>query len=220
MLKVKTPTVAAMACLTLLVGLEPAIAQPTYSLSISRHPSVQLTEDKVDRILADASRMLQKKSGYKDRPDNVACNVTLKRDGAVHTFASSNTPAVITNESERDAVHKENFEPNLVNLHVVKKIEFCRPGLGNSFRGCSWPHYFQSIIVAVDRPVPHLVWPHEFGHLTGLWHRQDQLPRALMSPCPLTNNNVQVTRDECDCFLSGPGTCKPPEPQPPAQCTR
>jgi hypothetical protein len=105
---VKTPTIAAMACLTLLAGLEPAIAQATYSLSVSRHPSVQLTEDKVDRILADASRMLQKKSGYKDRPDDVACNVTLKRDGAVHTFASSNTPAVITNESERDAVHKEN----------------------------------------------------------------------------------------------------------------
>ena len=195
-------TTIAIVCLALLVGANPAGAQQTYFLSVSRHRSVHITGKRVDQILAAASRMLQKPHG-----PGVACNITFKRIGPVHTFASPYTPAVIKTESDRDAVHTENFDPSVINVQVVKKIDFCRPQQGNSFLGCSWPHHFRSIIVVAHQRFPKLVWPHEFGHQTGLWHRQDGA-HALMSPCVLEATNVQVNNYECSCLLSGPGTCE------------
>jgi len=205
-LEMKIQDVIAIVCLGLLMWTNPAGAQSAYSLSVSRHPSVSISDKQVDDVLAAASKMLQER-----------CNVTFTRTGPVHTFASPNTPAIIKTESDRDAVHRENFDGNVVNVKIVKKIGFCRPQQGTSFLGCSWPHHFRSIIVVADQNFPQLVWPHEFGHQTGLWHRKD-LAHALMSPCRLKATNVQVTPNECTCFLSGPGTCETPEPQPPATC--
>lgn len=212
---IKLQTIIAIAYFALLTWVNPASAQQTYLLSVSRHPSVQISDQKVDRILAVASKMLQKSFVHADRPDEVACNVTFKRVGPVHTFASSDTPAIIKTESDLNAVHREKFDGSVVNVKIVKEIGFCRGQLGE-FRGCSWPHDFRSIIVTADAKFSALVWPHEFGHLTGLWHRDD--PRALMSPCPLKKSNVHVTKNECDCLLLGPGGCNAPEPQPPATC--
>ncbi len=201
----------------MLIGACPqAGAQQSYLFSVSRHQSVQVSDQEVDRILAAASQMLQKDSNHVDTANDVTCNVTFKRLGPIHTFASPSTPAVIKNRIERDAVHKVNFDPSVINVKIVKEIKYCRPQLGNSFFGCSWPHHFHSIIVVAHQPFPELVWPHEFGHQTGLWHRKGG--KALMSACLLNSANVQVTRHECDCFLSGPGTCDTPEPRPPATC--
>jgi hypothetical protein len=194
--------------LALLIGITSASAQVTYSLKVSRHPSVSFSDQKVDQILADASKMLQK-----------SCNVTLQRVGPVQVL-SANAPAVIKNRSDRDVVHRENPDPdpNVISVKIVKKIEFCRPQQGNSFVGCSWPHRFHSIIVVADDKLPEFVWPHEFGHHTGLWHRKG-LNNALMSPCPLKATNVQVTKSECSCLLAGPGGCQTPEPNPPVACS-
>ena len=210
--------ITALLSLAVLMSVNPASAQKTYLLSVSRHPSVvNIKEQQVDDILAAASRMLQKSPGFVNGPDDVACNVTFKRTGPVHTFASPNTPAVITTKSDRDAVHAENFDNSVVNVKIVQKIGFCRPQRGTNFAGCSWPESFRSIIVVADQPAPELVWPHEFGHQTGLWHRKG-LGTALMSPCSLTATNVQVTPSECSCFRSGPGTCLAPEPKPFVTC--
>jgi hypothetical protein len=189
------------------IGITPASAQVIYSLKVSRHPSVSFNVQKVDRILADASKMLQK-----------ACNVALQRIGPMQVL-SANTPAVIKDQTDRDAVHAENPgpDPKVISVKIVKKIEFCRPQQGNSFAGCSWPHSFHSIIVVANEKFPQLVWPHEFGHHTGLWHRKG-LNDALMSPCPLKATNVQITQSECQCLLAGPGGCQTPEPNRPATC--
>jgi hypothetical protein len=215
----KCHAVVAMAWLALLMLPEPASAQVTYQLVVSRHPSVPFTEQQADSILAAASQMLQKA----DRPQAQACNVTFKRSGPIRTFASPNTPAVIINKQDRDAVHRENFDSSVVNIKIVDQILFCRPVRGFSgigkYRGCSWPEDFRSIIVTASAKHPELVWPHEFGHQTGLWHREDNASHTvLMSPCPLRASNVQVTQDECDCFQKGPGGCHPPEPKPRAAC--
>lgn len=215
-LVMKSQTIISIVWFALLTWVNPASAQQTYSLSVGRHPSVQISDQKVDRILAAASKMLQKSSHHVDSPDDVACNVTFKRTGPIHTFASPNTPAVIKTESDRDAVHSENFDPSVINVKIIKEIDFCRPPQQGKFRGCSWPHQFRSIIVTADAIFPELVWPHEFGHHTGLWHRNGL--DALMSPCPLQKTNVKVTQYECSCLLAGPGGCQAPEPQPPASC--
>ena len=118
----KPHAVVALAWLALLILPEPACAQATYPLVVSRHPSVQFSEDQVDSILAAASRMIQ----IAHKPNNLACNVTLKRSGLIRTFGSPNTPAVINNAQDRDAVHRENFDSTVVNVKIVDQILFCR----------------------------------------------------------------------------------------------
>jgi hypothetical protein len=209
--EMKMRAIVAIVCLGLLMWVEPAGAQTTHSLAVSHHRNTELSNDDIDTILGDASKVLQKEAGHVDTPNDVACNVTLQRRGAVRTFASRSTPAKINEQADRDAVHRENAD-----IKVVEVINFCK-GHG-PVAGCTWPPEAHSmIIVRPGRTLPrvfqHLVWAHEFGHRTGLRHRSD--PLALMTICPLSPqaaNQVQVSRDECNCFLSGPGSCRRQEP--------
>lgn len=195
----------AVVCLCLLLWVEPASAQSAeYSLQVSRHRNVQLDESEVDRILEAASNLLK----------HAQCDVTFRRNGPVQIFASSNTPDVISTKVDRDAVYREPGD-----VKVVSEIAFCRPGLGDSFDGCSYPPRAgrKSMIVTheqLDRNLRHILWAHEFGHRTGLKHRAD--PEALMTVCDLAADQVKVKQAECRCFLSGPGHCRKRERRP--QC--
>ena len=226
-------TSAGLLSLALLMSVEAASAQQTYSLSVSRHRAVPaLSDGDVRRILADASRMLQKNPRH-DGDDDVACNVTLTLKGSVGTFASPNTPVV--DRDNIDAVHRVDANVTGVDFHVkvVKEINFCRPDLpAEPFVGCSFsPPDFRSMIVvhpklhkdAQGRPLSrypdHLLWAHEFGHLTGSGHRDDD-QLALMTRCPLNTQflnisdaRVRVNSDECRRLLAGPGV-RPPDPIP------
>jgi hypothetical protein len=210
--------IIAIVCLRLLMWVEPASAQVTHELTVSHHGDIALSDGEVDEILAAASEVLKKNS----------CNVTFKRKGSVQTFTSSSTPKAITTAAKRDAVHSETSD-----VKVVETIGFCR-GEG-PHAGCAWdpppggsqPQH-RSMIVE-HRPdavrnrddkakVLGALWAHEFGHRTGLWHR-DELD-ALMTICPLVLDQaipqVKVDSRECVCFLGGPGACRTPEP--PARC--
>ena len=224
-------TSAGLLSLALLMWVEAASAQQTYSLSVSRHRAVPaLSDGDVRRILADASRMLQKNPRH-DGDDDVACNVTLTLKGSVGTFASPNTPVV--DRDNIDAVHRVDANVAGVDFHVkvVKEINFCRPDLpAEPFVGCSFsPPDFRSMIVvhpklhkdAQGRPLSrypdHLLWAHEFGHLTGSGHRDDD-QLALMTPCPLNTQffdisdaRVRVNSQVCRRLLAGPGV-RPPDP--------
>jgi hypothetical protein len=226
-------TSAGLLSLALLMWGEAASAQQTYSLSVSRHRAVPaLSDGDVRRILADASRMLQKNPRH-DGDDDVACNVTLTLKGSVGTFASPNTPVV--DRDNIDAVHRVDANVAGVDFHVkvVKEINFCRPDLpAEPFVGCSFsPPDFRSMIVvhpklhkdAQGRPLSrypdHLLWAHEFGHLTGSGHRDDD-QLALMTRCPLNTQflnisdaRVRVNSEECRRLLAGPGV-RPPDPIP------
>ena len=225
--------IAGMLSLTVLMWVEAASAQKTYSLSVSRHRAVpELSDGEVKRILADASRMLQKDPRRNDDSD-VACNVTFTLKGSVGTFASPDTPVV--DRDNIDAVHRVDSDVTGVDFHVkvVKEINFCRPDLpAGGFVGCSFsPPDFRSMIVvhpklhkdAQGRPLSrypdHLLWAHEFGHLTGSGHRDDD-QLALMTRCPLNTQflnisdaRVRVNSDECRRLLAGPGV-RPPDPIP------
>jgi Matrixin len=212
--EMKMQMIVAIACLGLLMWVEPASAQSTYSLTVSHHRDIALSEDKVDQILSKASEILKKNS----------CDVTFKRKGSVRTFASADTPAIIETAADRDAVHSENSD-----VKVVKAIEFCRDNRdkGQAHDGCAWDpprqgqrprHRSMIVIPHQDTRLSGLVWAHEFGHRTGLWHRSEA--DALMTICPLDLDSKipqeQVNRRECNCFLGGPGSCSPPEPA--AEC--
>jgi hypothetical protein len=225
--------IAGMLSLTVLMWVQSASAQKTYSLGVSRHRAVpELGDREVKRILADASRMLQKNSRRNDDND-VACNVTFTLKGPIGTFTSPDTP--IVDRDNIDAVHRVDSDVTGVDFHVkvVKEINFCRPDLpAEPFVGCSFsPPDFRSMILvhpklhkdAQGRPLSsypdRLLWAHEFGHLTGLGHRDDD-QLALMTRCPLNTQffnisdaRVRINSEECRRLLAGPGV-RPPDPIP------
>jgi hypothetical protein len=210
-----------------------------------------LKEEEIRKILADASNILQKDAGHADTDDDVACNVTFTLKGPVRTFGSPDTPAIVA-EEHIDAVHRVDSAPPLwqapqlpptadgVDFHIKvvdKIVNFCRFRNPRGFHGCSFPPNFHSIIVVhpkrhtdPDNPSgpplstfpDHILWAHEFAHLTGLGHRNEPAGAPmtpLMTPCDLSRKfpsgsdaSVQVTRNECRCLLSGLGACALPGP--------
>lgn len=178
-----------------LMWIEPATAQKTYSLTVSIHEQARpkVTDTDVRKILAAASKLLTQT----DR-----CGVTFKLKGSVGTF--SDAPNVIKDESDLEAVHREKTD-----VKIVQDIQFCKTS--GSFVGCSWRRDGPKTMI-VTQKVPnaaHIIWAHEFGHTTGLQHRTGM--NALMTPCDLFLNTVEISRDECNCFLGGPASCSIPE---------
>jgi hypothetical protein len=235
--------IMAVLSLALLILVEPASAQTsaqsaTYSASVSVHndltqPPLQLNPDQVNGILDRASKMLKKNNLAHPESDNdVKCNVTFALNGSIGTF--SDPPNAIVNKDNIDAVMNHNLGAD-ANFHikVVRKIEYCRPGVDTSQAGCAFspPHYRTAIVVhpqilaqILGGPFPdHLLWAHEFGHLTGLPHREDSKEpgapddkSALMTRCNLKmqfsgmdDTQVQVSRHECRRLLAGPGRRSP-----------
>jgi hypothetical protein len=198
----KMHIIIAIACLGLLTWIEPASAQrsKTRELTVGHHRDIALRADQIDRIFVEASKILRK------------CKLTLKRKGAIRRFASSATPGVIETEADRDAVHGERFD-----VKIVPDINFCR--VHGNHAGCAWdPPQRRSIIVKLQPTARESgrLWAHEFGHRTGLWHRNGET--ALMTPCALEPRHKEITDEECECFRGGPKFCKDPEPNPPAKC--
>jgi hypothetical protein len=197
--------IIAIVCLGLLVWLEPASAQQTktHFLTVGHHKDVQISDDDVKKILAEASKVLEK------------CKVALKLKGSVAPFASGHTPAAVKNAATRDAIHGEHFDVKIVE-HM---LDFCRVGAIQA--GCAWdpapgkerPQYRSIIVFKMsDAKLAGRIWAHEFGHMTGLPHRGDK--NALMA-CRV--EHAQISEDECKCFRGGPGACAR-EPEPAGQC--
>jgi len=224
------PIIMAIVSFALLIWIEPASAQKssaqrTYPVSVSVHSELpELTEQEVKKILADASKVLQKDPGHEDWDDDVACNVTFTLQGPVRTFSSPDKQVFDLDVEDVHRVHADVAAGADFHVKVVERIMFCRGTQGN-FRGCSFPPQFRSIIVVHPQKhaddvgqriysVPdHVLWAHEFGHLTGLGHRKSK--RALMKCGGITDVSVRVNRRECRCLLAGPGpgSCQLPPAQ-------
>jgi hypothetical protein len=198
-------------CLGLVVWVGPANAEQsrrTFSLTVGFHKKVDRHYE-IDKIFEAASSVLEQ------------CNVVIKREGDIGTFSAPNDKGEVGGARERDAVHRVNFD-----IKVVKDMTFCRGEQLLGLSGCSWdplPNKLpetpqrRSIIVTElpeDLKVAGRVLAHEFGHFTGLPHR-DQ-PNALMVTCAVGKpENVQINNMECGCFRGGRASCNLPDSGPP-----
>ena|SRR5689334_13788490 len=190
--------------LGLFLWAEPASAEKpkVYDLTVSQQEGVNppLTKKAVKTILQDASKALVSQG----------CNVKFRLKGGIGTFKSA--PATIENESDLEAAHNVPAD-----VKIVQKIHFCVGKHDDEgYVGCSWRPEGRTKTVIVTRLAGGssrrpLVWAHEFGHTTGLQHRADSKNLALMTPCGINTFNEIVTKDECQCFLGGPGSCHVPE---------
>ena len=210
-------TILAIFSVILLMLVDEASAQSTYSVSVSRHVSTDaLTDMQVRDILKEASKILQK-NFVNNGDEDVACDVTFTLKGPVRTFGSADTPAIIMDKEQRDAVHKVDSDIAGVDFHikVVDEIQFCKPDLDvPSFNGCAFPIENRSIIVVHPRrgfPDP-ILWAHEFGHLTGLGHRCSNCALMTLSDVAVLKSveRPRVNKKECGCLRGGLGSCELP----------
>jgi Matrixin len=186
-------------CLAVLSCYTASAADPTYTLTVSRHASVRdFSENELKQIVRKASSVLQ----------NAGCNVTFKVDGPVRTFSSASTPSNIATAADLDQVHSE-----ATDVKIVKEIHCCAQRKGN-FAGCSWPPKAgsRSIILTEAGATLGNRWAHEFGHRMGLPHRGDN--HVLMTQTGVTAASMQVSASECRCFLNEGSCTLPPQPAP------
>jgi len=220
------PIIMALVSLALLMWAAPANAQKTYAVSVSVHKDLpELTVDDVQKILVDASRILQKGPDHKDWDDDVACNVAFTLHGPIGTFDPPRKD--VRGDLDIKALHSVNSGVAGVDFYVkvVEKIHFCRGLHGSNMNGCSFPPGGRTIVVVHPKlhkdteghPIAdypnHVLWAHEFGHLVGLGHRISK--RSLMKCGGVTGVSVRVNRHECRCLLVGPGpsSCQLPPAQ-------
>jgi len=189
--------------LGLLAWVGPTSAQEVkiHPLSVSIHTALvhpALTQQDIEEILKRASDLLQ------EAPNN--CKVGFKLNGPIGRFTvpSSTNDGSINTEDDLEAVHSV-----VADVKIVPKINFCVQGLQHGLVGCAWrPHDRpKTVIVTAEMHrfrLEHIVLAHEFGHVTGLLHRQDVHEQTLMTPCGLNSDKFQVNPDECWHFRAGP----------------
>tara|TARA_B100001964_G_C13872569_1_gene439394 strand:+ start:133 stop:606 length:474 start_codon:yes stop_codon:yes gene_type:complete len=137
-------------------------------LGVSRHISVQIDAVEADRIMDDASDLLQ----TANRPGDVATNVEFTRLSPVTAFTLGN--GIINDPADFTAVERL---PG--NVKVVNQIRWCGRTFVTGFPiGCASSN---STSLTVVRWFPNWegsLWAHEFGHNRNLAHRN--VPNALM----------------------------------------
>jgi hypothetical protein len=198
------PAIFTIAGLGLLLWAAPAPAREAsaikvHPITVSIHDSLpSVDRSKVEKVLGDASKLLQEENG---------CKVKFKLDGPI-TRLPRGAPIDISNEDQLEAVHRE-----AADLKIVETITFCMGEFREQgFVGCAWRpegRRPKSMIIPrfwlVRAPNRHIILAHEFGHTTGLQHRAGQ--QVLMTPDKIGKGNVKITERECECFEKGRGGC-------------
>ncbi|NOX57571.1 MAG: hypothetical protein GXP29_01770 [Planctomycetes bacterium] len=166
-------------------GIEPF----SFNLTVARHIDQPLSDQRVNRIFSTADALLLK---VDNNCDDVSCPVTFQRAQSVATF--DNTPAIVTTESQMDALFDNPADIKIVTLMVG----VCGSPSANEVSlvlGCA----FTGGTAVLVQDAPPDVWAHEWGHVQGLGHRSE-CAQNLMHAFELETNAVDVA--ERNAFLS------------------
>jgi hypothetical protein len=156
---------------------------------VRRFTTSALTNADTDRILADASNVLQVNDGTGD----VACPVAYSRNGDVTAFSDGD--GSIDSQAEFNA---------LIGLpgqvKVVNQINWCGALIPNVI-GCSPTPGSSLAVVRFAASMEGILWAHEHGHTKGLNHRNDA--NFVMNPV-IASTARRVTADECGAYRTAP----------------
>jgi hypothetical protein len=184
----------------------PECAITQHNLQIRRFTSSTLTNADADRILTDASTVLQTNDG----PDDVACRVGFSRHGDVTVFADG--------DGSIDSAAEFNALIALAGwIKVVNQINWCG-GLIPNVIGCAPVPGSSLAVVRFTANLEGILWAHEFGHNKGLNHRNDDQNAVMNGTIGSTRRRVNST--ESTAYQTLPATALvqaqagPPQPQP------
>jgi len=172
-----------------------ARAEHEVNLTIGHRPEIRLDDSEADQILKVATEAVASKDG----PNDVPCDITLKRSGAVKI--SNDYPIEINSEAQFNAA--KGLKTSII---VVDRIRYCG-GFGPGILGCApVPGDFLVVvrkIVSDGRSGPAIegvVWAHEFGHNRGLSHNFRE--HALMYPSAQVKNR-ELDQSESQTYATG-----------------
>jgi hypothetical protein len=174
-----------------------------HRLQINRFTTSSLTNADADRILADASTVLQTNDG----PGDVACAVNFSRDGNVTAFTQG--------DGSIDSGTEFNTVIGLPGwVKIVNQINWCG-GLVPNVIGCAPVPGNSLAVVRFTANLEGMLWAHEFGHNKGLSHRDDT--SAVMNPF-ICSTCRGVNSTECNAYRTLPATvllaqAESPQPQ-------
>jgi len=162
----------------------PPATPVTHQLQVSQHTSLNLTDAGTDTILIDATTVAQANDG----PGDVACGVSVARNGGLTTFAAF---GIINSSGDLNAVLAL---PG--NIKVVNQINWCG-GFSPNIIGCAPIPGTSLAVVRFTASQEGILWLHEFGHNQGLNHRND--PNAVMNPVIAPTRRF-VDSTECNAY--------------------
>lgn len=162
----------------------------THRLQVRRFTTTTLSNADADRILTDATTVLQTNDGTGD----VACGVAMARDGDVTVFTTG------------DGSIDSNAEFNTLiglpgHIKAVNQINWCG-GLIPNVIGCAPVPGNSLAIVRFTPSLEGILWAHEFGHNKGLSHRNDD-SNAVMNGT-IASTRLRITSAECNAFRTLP----------------
>ncbi len=163
-------------------------------ISVARHPDVSLTDAEARQIFASFSKVVNKADSAAD----VACIGEVAGqslpafyvlDGPVQTYTG---PAVINGSADFLALLQQ---PGYAK--VVSAINWCGD-FGPNIIGCAPIPGNTFVVVRHTSALEGVLWAHEFGHSTGLVHRNDA--GALMRSS-LGVDHRNITLAECQSLI-------------------
>jgi hypothetical protein len=172
---------------------------PAGRLTIARYnrpgmPSVDLSEEVADLMLASMSDVLR----ALDASDDFDCNVAFCRDATIGTYGIGD--GIVDSEAELDEILDSPHD-----VKVARGINICDGRMG-LFAGCAG----EGRSLVVDRSPASavqmlgIVVAHEYGHVRGLRHRDPDIdPNALMTWGGASFDSRKVNVRECAAFRSG-----------------
>ena len=175
-----------------------------HSLQVRRFNTSSLTNADADRILGDATTVLQANDGAGD----VACATAFGRTGDVTAFTEGD--GSIDSAAEFNALVALPGQIKIVNQinwcgALIPNVIGCAPVPGNSLAVVRFTPSLEGILLA-----------HEYGHNKGLNHRNDD-PNAVMNGT-IGATHLRVNASECTAYQVLPATtvgmalAGPPQP--------
>ncbi|HED33887.1 MAG TPA: hypothetical protein ENJ08_06670, partial [Gammaproteobacteria bacterium] len=174
----------------------PSCAIQTQRLTVSRYTATTLSNAEVDTILTSSSNVLQTNNGTGDVP----CSVRLARSGNISAFT--------TGDGSLDTAAELSAVFNLAgNVKVVDDVNYCAGQFNTSYIGCGQRPGTSFITERFTSSQEGILWAHEYGHNTGLPHRDTSTKNVMYFS--IGSDRQRINQTECDSYRGTSGSTAP-----------